>query len=145
MTSRASQPRGKPGYIVGHSESEAKAARQAFYNSMKVMTADIAAQVSSNGHAKPEAAQQNGAPTAALDGNTPDFRKTRSLRPLLGLRSFIFQYKAKLVLAGVSLVLAATSTLALPIAVRFVIDHGFSGTIRAISTRLSCRCLPSCW
>jgi ATP-binding cassette, subfamily B, bacterial len=127
MTSRASKPRGKSGHIVRRNEREAKAARLALHNSMKVMTADIAAQLSSNGHAKPEAALQNGARTAALDEDTPDPRKTRSLKPLLGLRSFIFRYKAKLVLAGVSLVLAATSTLALPIAVRFVIDHGFSG------------------
>ncbi len=64
---------------------------------------------------------------AAAQPADPASARRRSLRPLFGLRFFLLRYKAKLALAGVSLVLAAASTLALPIAVRHVIDHGFSG------------------
>ncbi len=92
------------------------------------MTADIAVQVPSNGRAlsgtAPQAAGKAGLEASISAG---EVRKGRSLQPLFKLKGFILRYKGKLVLAGISLVLAAASTLALPIAVRQVIDHGFSG------------------
>jgi ATP-binding cassette, subfamily B, bacterial len=95
---------------------------------MEAMTADIAVTMPQNGHALP-----GGAPKAAVQpapkeaASVPEAGRRRSLKPLFGLRIFLLRYKAKLVLAGVSLVLAAASMLALPIAVRHVIDKGFSG------------------
>ena len=61
--------------------------------------------------------------------------KSRFLKPLLGLQHFILRYKGKLALAGVGLVLGAGAVLALPIAVRQVIDHGFSGSDPAYVNR----------
>jgi ATP-binding cassette subfamily B protein len=96
---------------------------------MKTMTAEIAVQVPQNrcSHSGPahKAAAYAAPPEVASE---PEARKSRSLKPLLGLKGFILRYKGKLVLAGISLVMAAASTLALPIAVRQVIDHGFSGS-----------------
>jgi ATP-binding cassette, subfamily B, bacterial len=94
---------------------------------METMTADIAVQIPSNGRALPGEAPKASSFTAAKeDAAAPEAAKRRSLKPLLGLKHYILRYKGKLVLAGVSLVLAAAATLALPIAVRQVIDHGFS-------------------
>ncbi len=95
---------------------------------MKVMTADIAVEVPPNRLARANVGQKTAIPgePADIDATQP-VRKSRSLRPLLGLKPYILRYKVKLALAGISLVLAAASTLALPIAVRQVIDHGFSG------------------
>jgi ATP-binding cassette, subfamily B, bacterial len=53
-------------------------------------------------------------------------RKSRSLQPLFGLRRFVLRYKGKLALAAIGLIGSAGAMLALPIAVRQVIDHGFS-------------------
>jgi ATP-binding cassette subfamily B protein len=91
------------------------------------MNAEKAAKRSSNGHGAASApeTQASHAPSSAADAAAP--AKSRSLKPLLGLAHFVARYKGKLVLAGLGLVLAASATLALPIAVRQVIDHGFSG------------------
>ena len=50
----------------------------------------------------------------------------RSLRPLLGLKPYVLKHPGMLALAAVSLLIAAAAMLALPIAVRRVIDFGFS-------------------
>lgn len=50
----------------------------------------------------------------------------RSLRPLRRLLPYAFRYRAMALGAGVSLLVAAAMTLTLPIAVRRMIDHGFS-------------------
>lgn len=52
--------------------------------------------------------------------------RRRSIRPLLHLFPFIVRYRVLVVGALVSLTLAAVTTLALPLAVRRMIDHGFS-------------------
>ncbi|MEJ2123966.1 MAG: ABC transporter transmembrane domain-containing protein [Alphaproteobacteria bacterium] len=49
------------------------------------------------------------------------------MTPLWELRAYLFNYKAKLFLGFIGLVAAAGAMLALPLAVRRVIDHGFSG------------------
>ena len=51
---------------------------------------------------------------------------SRNLRPLLGLVPMVLRYRGRLALALVSLLLAAAATLAVPLAVRRVIDHGFT-------------------
>jgi len=57
-----------------------------------------------------------------------DGRERRtSLRPLLGLKPFILRYKAMVAAALLSLVIAAAATLAVPLAVRRMIDVGFTG------------------
>ena len=53
--------------------------------------------------------------------------KGKSLRPLLRLLPFVLRYKGAMVLAFIALTVAAAVTLAVPIAIRRVIDEGFSG------------------
>ena len=52
--------------------------------------------------------------------------KSRNLRPLLRLTPFVRPYRRQMVLALLSLLTAAAATLALPLAVRRIIDHGFT-------------------
>ncbi len=64
----------------------------------------------------------------AIDLEAPDKRraKSRNLRPLVGLVPVVPRYRGRLGLALLSLLVAAAATLAVPLAVRRVIDHGFS-------------------
>ncbi len=55
-----------------------------------------------------------------------DTSRRQELRPLLTLWPFVLRYKARLFFAFVALVVAAGATLAIPVAVRRVIDFGFS-------------------
>lgn len=52
--------------------------------------------------------------------------KTRSVRPLRTLVPFIAQYPSRVFAAFLALLTATAATLAMPIAVRFMIDNGFS-------------------
>lgn len=54
-------------------------------------------------------------------------RRRVKLRPLLALKPYLLRYKAILICAGIALVMAAAAMLAIPIAVRRMIDFGFSG------------------
>src|SRR3974390_210113 len=49
----------------------------------------------------------------------------RSLRPLLGLIPFVARYQGRATAALVALIVAAAATLAVPIAVRRMVDNGF--------------------
>src|SRR5687767_14258590 len=51
---------------------------------------------------------------------------SKNLAPLKALKPFVTPYRGMIAAAGVALVVAAAATLALPMAVRGVIDHGFS-------------------
>jgi ATP-binding cassette subfamily B protein len=62
------------------------------------------------------------APTAAAPA--PEAR-SRSIKPLLGLVPFVMRYRPRVVAALIALVVAAVATLAVPIAVRRMIDNGF--------------------
>lgn len=53
-------------------------------------------------------------------------RKTRSLRPLSGLLPYLARYRGMVAAALFFLALAAATTLALPLAVRRMLDHGFN-------------------
>ncbi len=53
--------------------------------------------------------------------------KRASFRPLLSLRPYLLRYKGMLAAALVALVVSAAATLAVPLAVRRMIDLGFSG------------------
>ena len=52
--------------------------------------------------------------------------KSSDLRPLARLFPIVLRYRGRLVMALIALLLAAGATLAVPLAVRRVIDHGFS-------------------
>ena len=52
--------------------------------------------------------------------------RARSLQPLRALIPFIGQYPGRLMAAFFALLAATAATLAMPIAVRFMIDNGFS-------------------
>jgi ATP-binding cassette subfamily B protein len=60
------------------------------------------------------------------DISTESRKKGKSLRPLRMLGPFIAPYKGTLSLALVALLVSSTALLAMPVAVRNVIDHGFS-------------------
>jgi len=62
-------------------------------------------------------------PIAKLGGGR---EKSRSLKPLASLMPLVLRHRARVVAAIVALVVAAGATLAVPLAVRRVIDHGFS-------------------
>jgi ATP-binding cassette subfamily B protein len=53
---------------------------------------------------------------------------TRNLKPLTRLTPFVRQYRGQIVIALIALLIASGATLAVPLAVRRVIDNGFSAT-----------------
>ena len=52
----------------------------------------------------------------------------RNLRPLSALQPYIFRYKKLALAAAISLIVAALVMLALPIAIRRMLDHGFTAS-----------------
>lgn len=70
----------------------------------------------------------DGTPTASSEhSEAPPARQRVKLQPLLALKPYLLRNKATLILAGIALVLAASATLAIPVAVRRMIDFGFTG------------------
>jgi ATP-binding cassette subfamily B protein len=61
---------------------------------------------------------------AAPAAPAPEARP-RSIKPLLGLIPFVMRYRARAIAALIALTVAAVATLAVPIAVRRMIDNGF--------------------
>src|SRR6266481_7760056 len=51
--------------------------------------------------------------------------RRRSVRPLMGLVPFVARYRGRAIAALIALTVAAATTLAVPIAVRRMIDNGF--------------------
>lgn len=64
----------------------------------------------------------------AETGRSAEDARRRSLRPLKRLFPYILRYRKLVVGALLSLTAAALITLTLPMAVRRMIDHGFSGS-----------------
>lgn len=64
----------------------------------------------------------------------PQLRQQRSIRPLRRVFPYVLRYRGKLAGALFFLVLAAVTTLTLPLAVRRMIDHGFSESDSAFIT-----------
>src|SRR5688572_16093481 len=58
--------------------------------------------------------------------------RARSMTMLWALRPFLTRYKFTLIAAAISLVAAAGATLVLPVAVRRMIDFGFTGENSAL-------------
>jgi ATP-binding cassette, subfamily B, bacterial len=69
---------------------------------------------------------------ADLSTNRP---KARSLRPLAALRPFVRPYRARVALALGALLIAAAAMLALPVALRQLIDHGLAAQSAATINR----------
>ncbi|HIG61787.1 MAG TPA: ATP-binding cassette domain-containing protein [Gammaproteobacteria bacterium] len=61
-----------------------------------------------------------------LDLTAEQKKKRRSLKPLAALVPFVLPYKGTLVLALIALLISSAAVLAMPLAVREVIDNGFS-------------------
>ncbi len=64
---------------------------------------------------------------SALEESSEEKRKRVSLRPLVAFKPYLLRHKGMLVTAFVALVVAAGATLAVPLAMRRMIDLGFSG------------------
>src|SRR5664279_1456601 len=62
---------------------------------------------------------------AAIEAAPPAKRPAR-LRPLLALAPYVGRYRGRAFLALIALTVAAITTLAVPVAVRRIIDFGFS-------------------
>lgn len=60
------------------------------------------------------------------DTTAEEIKRRKSLKPLAMLIPFILPYKGTLALALIALLISSATVLALPVAVREVIDHGFS-------------------
>jgi ATP-binding cassette, subfamily B, bacterial len=71
-------------------------------------------------------AEGRGLEPAAAIADRPEGARRRSARPLLALVPFIARYRASAIGALVALIVASLATLAVPIAVRRMIDFGFS-------------------
>src|SRR4029077_10637644 len=75
----------------------------------------------------PPPPEQGPPPTVPDATPVPDAGRRRGkLRPLAGLMPFVARYKGRAVAALVALLVASIATLAVPIAVRRMIDLGFS-------------------
>src|SRR4029079_2803563 len=66
-------------------------------------------------------------PYAGLAAKDESVGKRASFRPLLALKPYLLRHKGMIAAALVALVIAAIATLAVPLAVRRMIDVGFSG------------------
>jgi ATP-binding cassette subfamily B protein len=69
-----------------------------------------------------------GLTSQAANDSTPEKAKRPDLKPLLRLKPYILRYRGALIVTFATLFLAAGAMLALPAAIRRMIDHGFSGT-----------------
>ncbi len=76
--------------------------------------------------AKPEFSAGPGAPEG-LETDPKRRAASHNLKPLARLAPYLSRYRGHVVAAAVALLAAALATLAVPLAVRQVIDHGFSG------------------
>lgn len=65
--------------------------------------------------------------TSGSGGELDAVAGRRSLRPLIALRPYILRYRGMLALAGLAMVVSALAMLSVPLAVRRMIDFGFSG------------------
>jgi len=71
-------------------------------------------------------AKQAKADLAAFSVETGQRSKSRNLKPLKHLLPLVFKHRAKVIMALIALLAAAGAMLAIPLAVRRVIDNGFS-------------------
>ena len=74
-------------------------------------------------------------PLPAAAGAEAERERRASLRPLLALKPYLLRHKRMVAAALVSLIVAASATLAVPLAVRRMIDVGFTGIDPALVDR----------
>jgi ATP-binding cassette subfamily B protein len=72
---------------------------------------------------RPEAGQ---GVKSTIEAPPPTPRSRSKLRPLMALAPYVARYRGRAVLALISLTVAAITTLIVPVAVRRMIDFGFS-------------------
>ena len=78
----------------------------------------------------------SGSVSAPATGDTPEAAaKRRSLKPLAGLARYLLRYRGTMVLAFVALLASALIMLAVPTAVRRMIDYGFTSADSALIDR----------
>ena len=87
---------------------------------------NAAAQRPVSGHVPP-ANIASGPQTPAPTGDTESARQRRSLRPLMVFAPDLLRHRATIVYAFIALVMSALAMLAVPVAVRRMIDFGFAG------------------
>jgi len=75
--------------------------------------------------AKPDGPDLNPFPASEAAGEVKEGRA--SLRPLLALKPYVLRYRGMIAAALAALIVSAAATLAVPLAVRRMIDVGFSG------------------
>ncbi len=75
--------------------------------------------------AKPDGPDLDPFPASEAAGEVEDGRA--SLRPLLALKPYVLRYRGMIAAALAALIVSAAATLAVPLAVRRMIDVGFSG------------------
>ena len=75
--------------------------------------------------AKPDGPDLDPFPASEAAGEVKDGRA--SLRPLLALKPYVLRYRGMIAAALAALIVSAAATLAVPLAVRRMIDVGFSG------------------
>jgi ATP-binding cassette, subfamily B, bacterial len=75
--------------------------------------------------AKPDGPDLHPFPASAAAGEVKESRA--SLRPLLALKPYVLRYRGMIAAALAALIVSAAATLAVPLAVRRMIDVGFSG------------------
>lgn len=61
------------------------------------------------------------------NGEAEAASKRRSLKPLLGLKPYVLRHPMMLFGAGVALIVSALAMLSVPLAMRRMVDHGFTG------------------
>ena len=76
----------------------------------------------------PTATSVGPAPLVDSDHAAAETAKRRSLKPLAALAPYLLRYKSTLILAFVALLFSALAMLAVPMAVRRMIDFGFTGS-----------------
>lgn len=90
------------------------------------MTVEMGRAGPQDGQSRADVSQTAGTKSAVEPGEPGRRAKASSLRPLSRLLPFLFRYRPQIAIAVVFLIMAAASTLVVPVAVRRVIDNGFS-------------------
>src|SRR3954452_12571806 len=76
--------------------------------------------------ARPENRSAGPSPIEAQLAQRPAAGRAKKLRPLLALAPYVARYRGRAFLAFIALTIAAITTLVVPVAVRRMIDFGFS-------------------
>src|SRR4051794_28579585 len=83
----------------------------------------------------PRAQPESAAVPAVIDAVAAASKGRAKLRPLLALAPYVARYRGRAFLAFIALTVAALTTLIVPVAVRRIIDFGFSAEgIRMINS-----------